>query len=67
MEAAMPEEERKIKKYKVVKKNTQRALARRVQHYLKKGWELQGGVSSSGGFLMTAHTYTQTLVLYEKK
>jgi hypothetical protein len=62
----MPEENRKLKKYKVLKAYNQRALARKVQKYLKKGWEMQGGASVTGGFLWTAKTYTQAVALYKR-
>ncbi|MEI9914445.1 MAG: DUF1737 domain-containing protein [Candidatus Saccharibacteria bacterium] len=61
----MPEEQRKIKKYKVLQ-GSQSKLARKVQKHLNKGWEVQGSVSVTGGFLMTGKTYAQAVVLYEK-
>ena len=62
----MPDENRKIKKYKVLKAYNQGALARKVRKYLKKGWEMQGGASVTGGFLCTAKAYTQAVVLYKR-
>ena len=59
------EQQRIVKKYKILKANRQRKLMRIVQKYLRRGWELQGGVSVSGGALMSSETYSQTIVLYQ--
>lgn len=59
------EEQRKVKKYKVLKAYSERKLTKKVQKHIKKGWETQGGVSVTGGFLMTAKTYIQAIVLYK--
>ena len=48
--------------YKVIKENSQKRLQKKVEKHLSKGWRLEGGISVSGGFLLSARTYTQALV-----
>jgi hypothetical protein len=47
--------------YKILTDRSRRRLQKKIEKYLKKGYQLEGGISQSGGFLMTAKIYTQAV------